>query len=83
MHYSQKRNFLVFGKRNFIKFLHSCVLLFLHKQHVVTGLDLLEPFQQLISLCCGFAFHLVWVTLLHQCVVCGFDRVVVGVFVKT
>ena len=79
MHYSQKRNFLDFGKDKISKFctvfsLFLCpfhrhqknrAFLFLHKQYIVAGLDLLETFQQLICLRCGFSFHLVWVTFLH------------------
>ena len=79
MHYSQKRNFFGFWKRQNITVLH-CIFsflcpfhrhqknrafLFLHKQYIVAGLDLLETFQQLIRLSCGFAFHLVRVALLH------------------
>lgn len=79
MHYSQKRNFLDFGKDKISKFCtvfslfyahftdikKNRAFLFLHKQYIVAGLDLLETFQQLICLRCGFSFHLVRVALLH------------------
>ena len=79
MHYSQKRNFFGFWERQIIKVLH-CIFsffcpfhghqknrafLFLHKQYIVAGLDLLETFQQLVCLSCGFSFHFMRVTFLH------------------